>query len=215
MEHLENCDVEYHHLKKEISVAIKDITSQQFKFAVWTNPDGILNNQPVVIILEPEINKIIYPDHPHINSSFTYINYFMPNSICYTDDPSLLGNDAYTRIAEAIDQTSIWLFKHQIWLATRSKGNAIWIGPAKENEDNEQFSSLRNLSDKCWCNSNKTYYQCHLQQDFYNWKKLNPLINLSFINIDGSLNILEYQTFINRRNLLQKKTLRQLKNILL
>lgn len=192
LEHLDGCREKDHYIHKDIRSAIKNITSQKFVVAVWENEEGIYSGQPIVIPLEPEIDHITYPDHPHMNNNGLSQNYFLPYSVCYTDDPSSLGNNPYDRIKNAMLQTSVWLYKHQIWLSTRSRGKGLWIGPSIETEDKDQFNYLRNPYGVCRCGSNLQYYKCHLQQDFDLWKRYNPLVNLAkydYINTDGSINI--------------------------
>lgn len=197
LEHSANCKEQDHKINIRLKTAAKTIINQKFRVAVWENTDGVLGGQPVVIPLDPEINYNIYPDHPHLNAGGKVGNYYLPESICYTDDPPALGNDPYTRTEESIEQTYMWLFKHQVWLATRNTGKkGEWIGPQVERVEKEQFIFYRNPYGKCWCGSNKEYYQCHLNQDFkYMCESMPSVLNkhsIEFMDEYGNLNLEQY-----------------------
>lgn len=198
LKHLENCLAKEHNVNSKLKAAVKNISNQRFKIAVRESFDGIQNNQPVVISLEPEINLYMHPDHLHINAGDPCDNYYLPQSLCYTNNPAALGNDAYSRTLEAIQQTSIWLFRHQVWLATRNSGKGIWIGLEVKTEEKYQFEFLRDPYRKCRCGNNKNYHQCHLNEDFRKACELeSPLLNKEssfnkFKDESGNVNLKEY-----------------------
>lgn len=207
LEHLVDCKAPNHNIEKSLDNVISSIKNQKFRVAVWENTDGILNGQPVVIPLEPEINYKIYPDHPHINAclSVESKHYYLPESICYTNDPQALGDNPCDRIVQAIMQTNVWLFRHQVWLATRNKGKGIWLKPDVKADENLQIFALRNPHGKCRCGSNKEYYQCHLNQDFSNLPELVSNINKfknNFRDEYGNVNVVKYTEwwFLNVKN---------------
>lgn len=219
LEHLENCKEKEHYIKKELKTALKNITNQKFRIAVLDNTYGILDGQPLIIPLEPEINLSIYPDHPHINAGGSLSEYcYLPDTICYTNDPSALGDDAYTRTLAAIEESSVWLFKHQIWLVTRKTGKGIWIGPQVIVDEKKQFNFYRNPYGKCWCGSNKDYSKCHLYQDYRYWyKSLSPSIKDKFVFIDkcGNINLEDYNRWwMDFRHKPRANALAQLKKTL-
>ncbi|MHB1484461.1 MAG: hypothetical protein ACYCYI_07320 [Saccharofermentanales bacterium] len=214
---------EYNHLLPSVLTdVIKIIEPLTFSIAVWEGNFNLLSGQPIVFPLEPEITYDTYPDHPHINASCIWENMYIPESICYTDKPSELGNNSYTRILEAIQQTCIWLFKHQVWLASRKLGNRIWIGPELKTKDDDQFTFFRNPYGKCRCGNNSLYHLCHLTQDFKNGYKSqqNILLNsknifLLFSNPDGSFNLeLYYKWWLENHDFPHRKTLSQYKKAL-
>lgn len=219
LEHSDKCEEKNHSISKDLKTALKNISSQKFQMAVWENTEGVARNQPIVIALEPEINLGVYPDHPHINAGGVLSKSYLPESICYTDNPDLLGADTYTRVWEAIQQSSIWLFKQQLWIETRAKGKGKWIGLSVPTEEEVQFTFLRNPYGECWCGSNKIYHKCHLNQDFTYWvKTIPPFINkskYSFIMENGNINPMKYfDWWVQNRKNPQTIVMSRLKEIL-
>lgn len=215
--HYKHCNEENHILNINLKRALKKFKNQTYKIAIWEGNinDNFLDGQPVVISLEPEISFNIYPDHPHLNAAGILNNSYIPNSICYTDNPKALGNDPYERILEAIQQALIWLFKHQVWLASRKIGKGIWIGPQVSFDEKDQFKILRNPYGKCYCGSNKQYCKCHLNNDFKNECLREPRINF-YKNDDGHINLEKYNNLCMKYQLIpQVEGLKQLKKSLL
>lgn len=222
VEHSRECKSQDHNIEdKRLKAAVSSITAQSFKIAVWENTNNILGGQPVILPLEPEITYSMFPDHPHINAGGPGFGYYMPESICYTDNPKGLGNNPYDRVLEAIEQCYIWLFKHQVWLATRNTGKGIWIGSDVAAKEKEQFFYRRDPHGKCWCGSNKEYCHCHLEQDFRYACESEPTVItegyslISFRNGSDKLNLELYnQWWANNVKTPQSRILAQLKRIL-
>lgn len=221
LSHSELCTEKHHDLDDLLERALEETSDHTYMLAIWEGNDQVLNGQPVVISLDPEISFNIYPDHPHINAGglFKSENKYIPSSICYTDDPNALGDNQYTRILEAIHQTIIWLFKHQIWVSTKKIGKGIWIGPQVYNNENQQFSYYRDPYGKCRCGSNKQYYKCHLNEDFRNLC-LNESILLRpenrcstiFKKANGTVDVEKYRSYWEKKiNDPQNKVLSLLK----
>lgn len=196
--HSKNCRELEHHVEKNIKKIINKIPDQKFRFAVWENTNGFYGNQPIVIALDPEINFNIYPEHPHINGCIPANACYLPESLCYTDNPLALGNNIYDRTKEAIEQACIWLFGHQVWLATRQIGKGIWVIPDVKADESRQFASHRSPFSNCRCGSKKKYIDCHLDLDFRRLYQITPKLQNTKISItqfkmeDGSLNVKAY-----------------------
>ncbi len=150
--HCKNCMEEAHNLLPEIRNITMKFESISYDIAMWDNPDGYLENQPIFIPLNPEINKFKYPKHPHLNDMRVVVRdkkrIFIPNTICYLHDISNLSRNRNTRLFEAFSQIPIWLIKHQIWEKLRKKSDykydtyKAWIGqeqfiPIEKNANGE------------------------------------------------------------------------------
>jgi hypothetical protein len=218
--HSRECNKQTHKLNADLLAAAKAIEPQTFRIAVWEGNDLVINGQPVAIALEPEISYEMYPDHPHISVGCLLEKYCIPDSICYTDNPKELGDEPYTRVLEAVQQVCIWLFKHQVWLASRKLGKGIWIGPDVIAKEEEQFYYLRNPYGKCYCGRNMLYSKCHLDLNFKNACNLetiftHPACKFSrFKNNDGSLNLENYSHWWKNYNFTKRSTFNSLKRAL-
>lgn len=198
LKHLADCRESKHEIEKSLGTALSGIKNEKFRVAIWENTDGVLHGQPIIIPLNPEINYNIYPDHPHINTGIKALNYYLPESICYTNNPQTLGDNSCERIFNAILQTDIWLFRHEVWLATRNNRKGIWLKPDVKSDENLQFFFHRNPHGKCRCGSNKEYSQCHLNQDFKSVPELIPnmyLLKNNFRDEYGNINLKKYDTW--------------------
>ncbi|MEC1759899.1 SEC-C metal-binding domain-containing protein [Schinkia azotoformans] len=169
--HLECCEAHNHNnLQKDVRKALKDLKDQSFKVAVYAGLTNIkiLKNQPIAVVLEPEISYITYPDHPHLNvGGFDPANgFYFPDSLCYIDDPQQLGETKKERLLNAFDQISIWLFRHQVWESSRKyKKRGIWIGPQVGSFAPYDYPPILDPNRACWCGSNKPYKDCHSESD--------------------------------------------------
>lgn len=160
--------------------ALESMGDITFRVAIWPGQRDFLQGQPVAIGLDPPIMYDQYPDHPHISHPLpTPSGIIFPDSICYTDRPSSLGSDDYSRLVNAIDQICIWLFRHQVWLETRKIcGLGQWVGPAAPRFDS-MFHALRlDLQGRCWCGTKVAYRDCHWARDYAKYrtflKEQNP-----------------------------------------
>lgn len=168
--HSNKCGSISHSIPKPIQRAISHIEDEKFLVAVHPGHPAFYNGQPLAVTIEPTINLMVYPDHPHINHGI--IRYMkpeiiIPDSICYTDNPSSLGTNQYERLLSAFDEICIWLFRHQVWLATRKiAGRGRWIGPqAPSSLEPKQFAFYINPLGSCRCGNSKLYKDCHMQDD--------------------------------------------------
>ena len=171
--HSDKCNNQEHKFStkmRKVKKALGEIKDEYFFVAVYPGKIDSLNNQPVAIPLEPEINYAIYPDHPHLNeyriTQVEGVDFFLPPSLCYTDTPCDLGDDQYERLLAAFDLITIWLFRHQVWLAMRKQNlKPIWIGPEADLLPPEAYPKILNPQGKCRCSSQKKYLNCHMQYD--------------------------------------------------
>jgi hypothetical protein len=169
--HSLNCDSETNHnISKDLKRAIQLLKDETFLVAVLPEGPVGLKKQPVVIGIKPEINYFTFPDHPHLNEDGFYGNlkkFYFPHSFCYKHDHSEFTGDLYNRVLDAFEQVSIWLLRHQIWVATRnlhSKG--IWIGKGEPPLPNESFPRFLNPENRCRCGNKIKYKDCHMKADF-------------------------------------------------
>lgn len=167
--HSENCSSVYHELPERFKKALETVEDITFKVAVYKGHPELLGGQPVAVALEPAITYSEYSDHPHINTcQITKIGgreCFMPDSICYIENPADLGDNEYMRLLNAFDEIVIWMLRHQIWLETRKqKIPGLWIGRAAPRDD--RFMAVRlNPDGPCRCGKRVTYRSCHMPAD--------------------------------------------------
>lgn len=169
--HSRECQDNSHKIPPEFSfikALLKKIPNTTFQVAVYPGDSIAYGGQPLLIALEPEINYNLYPDHPHINvggeREFEGKKSFIPDSLCYTDLPETLGTDTFERIYAALEYGTEWLFRHLIWLETRKKGKAIWIGNQLITI-NMGYSNFLNPDGQCRCGKRKLYKDCHFMAD--------------------------------------------------
>lgn len=205
--HATNCNSTEHSIDLIFQNAIKNIKNRNYTIALWEGNELVLNGQPVAILLDPPINYDIFPDHLHINARrHERIGYFIPDSICYTIDPTALGDEPHVRIREAFIDICTWLFRHEVWLATRELGNAQWIGPQHiSSEHNINKSIIMNPYAPCYCGRKKTYSQCHMQSEVSEFYKRYGLpYNLNnHLQFWGKQLSLQIQTLSNLKRIMQ------------
>lgn len=167
--HSDNCGSEVHNLPKLLQQALSNIDDEKFLVAVHPGHPAFYSGQPLAVVLEPAINLMVYPDHPHINQGVIKHSpeIIIPDSICYTDSPASLGACQYERLLAAFDEVCIWLFRHQVWLATRKiAGRGKWIGPdAPTSLEPKRLAFYLNPLGVCRCGSSKIYKDCHMPDD--------------------------------------------------
>lgn len=101
----------------------------------------------------------------------------IPDSFCYTDSPKKLGVNLYERLENAIDQATMWLFSHQIWVETRKlQKEGIWIAPEAERFPDYVFPEFLNPQGYCRCGKKEKYKNCHFQSDFESMVHRNTLL---------------------------------------
>jgi hypothetical protein len=155
-----------------ICSVINEIEERPFKVAICTGTNQLLQGQPIAIVIEPQINYMVFPDHPHLNTGGTLMNkvkkeaFFLPESICYGYNKDVFGLTEYDKYLNVIDEVTIWLFRHQIWELTRKKtGNGIWIGRGEGVIPQELFPTFLNPNGNCRCGSKLKYKHCHYTKD--------------------------------------------------
>jgi hypothetical protein len=166
--HSLQCDSSDHPLSPELEKALEYIKDETYLVVVLPQGPIRLSKQPVAIALKPDINYFIYPDHPHLNEDGHYDwKFYFPHSFCYKHDHMSFQGDLYDRVLDAFEQISIWLFRHQVWLATRESGaKGIWIGKGQPPLPNGLFPRFLNPDNRCRCGNNRKYIDCHMKQDF-------------------------------------------------
>ena len=168
--HDPSCQSPNHKIENQVvKKVINNLKKQTFCIAVYLNPCGaplnqpLLMGRPIAIAVDPVISYSVYPDHPHLNLSnpiFQKTNEYFPDSLCYMTEK--LPIDNYERFLLALDTITIWLFRHQIWLATRKlEGEGIWIGPHEGILDDEAFAFRLDPSGRCRCGKGIKYADCH------------------------------------------------------
>ena len=168
--HFDDCTSKSHNISSKFSHVIKvlpNIKDQTFHIAVYPGEPGVLNGQPIAIPLEPTISYVQYPDHPHLNSGryIKQMNLFIPDTLCYTDNPKGLGSDPFSRLSSAFALISEWLYRHQVWLETRAKGKSTWIGRQAFTSKPEEFAEFINPNGPCRCGKQLLYKDCHMRKD--------------------------------------------------
>lgn len=170
---------------KVVRKAIKKLSEQTYKIVIYPGQSGILNGQPIIIPLDPEITYMRFPDHPHINPG-TALEckvklqgdiFTLPDSLCYTDDPKGLGTNMYERLENAIDQATIWLFSHQVWVETRKYiERGEWISIEATRFPDYEYPQFLNPDGMCWCGKKEMYRKCHLESDAKSYIHRNTVL---------------------------------------
>ena len=203
--HDPDCQNTNHKIEDEVvRSSIRHLKREKFRVAVYSNPLGVprkvplLMGRPMAIVVDPVISYTKYPDHPHLNMSNPIFhkgtNDYFPDSLCYMT--GTLPTHPHDRYLKALDTVTIWLFRHQIWLATREVSNkGIWIGPHEGALDDECFAYRLNPSDRCRCNSGKKYAQCH--QGIDSLKARNKIIDLSINENGGRLTQESWESLVH------------------
>lgn len=171
--HADSCTSTNHKLNDIKKDVINSIKPQRFVIAISQGNHGFWDNQPIAIGLDPVIDYMHYPDHPHLNMGGVIRKNFMdpfyvPDSLCYGFKPSLVhGMTEMEMLDEVFAQVSIWLFRHQVWVATKnSTGKGSWIGLQDPPIEDKYFTYKLNPFGKCRCGSGKAYVDCHLVEHF-------------------------------------------------
>lgn len=151
---------------KNVLSSLKDET---FRIGVCTGDERTLHGQPLVFALQPSITYMNYPDHPHLNSGGGNPSLYLPDSFCYgfTSEKERYGPSIYEKFIRVFDESTLFLFRHQIWLAIRKEfGQGKWIGPGdKLGLPAEVYPQFLNPLGKCRCGKNVRYGLCHLPLD--------------------------------------------------
>ncbi|WP_041272260.1 hypothetical protein [Desulfitobacterium hafniense] len=177
--HSNSCNRHDHALDDVIEEALNRLKEETFLIAVHPNtykpflhsllPYG---GKPLAIPFNPVISYMNFPDHPHLNMGnnealLPGIPLAIPDTICFTAEPnSGLGDTLKDRLLYTFDQLTIWLLRHQIWVATREiTGHGKWIGPHEGQLEAEDFLQRLNPQGSCRCGNKKPYNFCHLKED--------------------------------------------------
>jgi hypothetical protein len=174
IEHLNDCCGNHSIPSQIVRKSIKYLTPQTFLIALYMDGTSFLMNRPVAIVVEPEISYMTFPEHPHLNmGSFdTKTRSFFPDSLCLGGKEHDWGESEKDRLYEAISQTAIWLYRHQIWVETRRyKTRGEWIGPGADPLPGYCYPQHINPHGTCWCGNKKSYKDCHRYNDLIDWAK--------------------------------------------
>jgi SEC-C motif len=100
----------------------------------------------------PQISKLRFPDHRHINAD---------GSICpYFATETELPWHGRT-VATFLDYVSIWFAKHHVWEKTGANESAVWLGSQAPHTPSDVLKEV-GRNDRCPCGSGKKFKQCHL-----------------------------------------------------
>jgi hypothetical protein len=159
-----------HSIPYLVKRVIGNLKEQKFLVAIYPGAYGVYGGQPIAVAIEPQINYILYPDHPHLNpghytNRLDGKNLFIPDSFCYTDDPSKLGTDNFDRLLNSFCKISVWLLRHQVWLETRKINERLWIGLEGKPLQPSEYPLFLNPSGLCRCGNKKEYMNCHMMSD--------------------------------------------------
>lgn len=202
--HSDLCKSNVHKLKSQWKRAVEGIKREKYTVAIYPGSDGILNSQPIAVVLDPPINYTVYPDHKHLNIGGRYSeDLILPDTICYTDNPEELGEELDKRIFQAYKYVTVWLYRHQLWLACRElKVEEKWIGTQVKNFDNRNYIYAIEPIGRCRCGSDKEYIECHMPEDFSYFKNISLKSAENYIKNNRVSVIKEYaEKFASPRNL--------------
>lgn len=177
LRHSPNCQHRRHDLPRTVQNALRHkIQPTQFRVAVREEGrDSNSASYPKAIAFEPEISRLAYPGHPHLNLT-------IPCTICYCTDGNDLGTTPEERMLAALHQISIWLFRHQIWEVTRK-----WIGPEAPGFPSYTLALFLNPAGPCRCGHNTRYIDCHLINDVRQVQRCSLDPQLSSLTLSDAL----------------------------
>jgi hypothetical protein len=188
--HYDNCGNKFHKLDKKLLKLLDQLPSEFYNQEITLliqspvpqidKGNYLYGGQPLVHIINPYINFESFPDQPHING---FIYNKIPTSLCYTDDYAFFENSSYEeKIIYAILQSTIWLFKHLLWVYLKEKQYIKpWIGPASEELPPEDMPFLLSQKTPCICGSKKEFGKCCFKKLYL--KKSGVLINDSQMRV--------------------------------
>ena len=178
--HLEKCKELDHNIDMQIAKCLSYLKAENFRVAINLKEEAPLY-QPLAISLDPLISFNKYPDHPHINDDLEHTDMAkagvkLPESICYIANACELGDTYEDRLFAAIGIIVIWLFRHQLWLASRKiygRGKGIWIGEHIPYFDEPGcYVEHINPYGSCRCGSDKSYMVCCMNGDSHSLRKM-------------------------------------------
>lgn len=192
--HYESCKEEEHKVTTKLRKALKHVQEETFKVAIYAGHKIINNGQPIVIVLDPDINYEVYPDHQHLGVAGRITSKaFIPGSLCYTANYKEFGEEDDIMLYNIFSQITIWLFRHQIWIATREiYGKGIWIGPQEGSLRPIDFFYGFNPNGICRCGSTKSYIDCHMISDAAVIFKFKPEDAKAYIDKHRDILIRDY-----------------------
>lgn len=166
--HYIGCANSNHNTSRWIKEILPELVDQKFRIAICTGSDDYLMGQPIAIAIEPHINYMLYPDHPHLNLGGFYKGIYIPDSFCYgyTVSPEIYGPTEYDRYINTFDEVTLWLLRHQVWEALRKRSvKNKWIGPHEGELPPIAFAKSLNPFGNCRCGNKQLYINCHLSYD--------------------------------------------------
>lgn len=166
---------------------IDNLKNERFRIGICTGDEKVLLGQPIVIALKPTISYIEYPDHPHLNTGGDFGNLYLSDSFCYgyTSEPDRYGPSTYDKFIRVFDESTLWLFRHQVWVEIRNEvGKGKWIGPGdKIGLPKEVYAGTLNPLGRCRCGKSRRYLDCHLSND------ISQSVEKRSITLNKSINI--------------------------
>ncbi len=200
---------------KAVEKVLNKLEDPIYEIMIYLNTTEACSYQPLVFSINPLINYLTYPTHPHINCYFNDIKvmqgkYFFPQSICYNDANNSLGDTEYEIIKESLWNTSLWHFRHRIWEETQNSTNkGIWIGPNKEYFDNGyNYLTELNPYGLCRCGRNKKYYECCMEKDLKELDKISKnILNPNYRKAELRTSLYPYRKYHSQMDMKSRKFL--------
>lgn len=151
-----------------IGQCLHTISDTAYNVAIYSNiNDGqsecLYLGQPLVVVFSPAIDYIRYPGHLHLNTGAIVreTGHYMPDTLCYRKSfEELLALPLRERLLETLFEVSMWLYRHQIWVASGE-----WIGEHEPTLGPETFHHHLNPAGYCRCGSGKKYRACCMPRD--------------------------------------------------
>ena len=135
-------------MHQQLQPPIRGIASFQISFrirATLPRPPAV----PYVQVLEPEVSRKLFPNHPHILTIGDI------DVAC----PSLPSFDPFdwqrNTIVDYLDKTMLWLVRHAVWAQT-----GTWLGKGWPH-DPRILACIIDRRSPCPCGSGKWYLACH------------------------------------------------------
>lgn len=166
--HSPDCGGRRHDLPRRLRQVVERHLPRD-EFLIGVCPD---TRFPAAIALKPEVSYDVFPDHIHLypcQRGALAPDLVLPDSLCYTTGQ--LDDDEDKRVIDAFHHICVWLFRHQVWRATREGGEGAWIGPQLPFAAAGTRANRLNPRGPCWCRGGRGYADCHLLEDVAAWRK--------------------------------------------
>lgn len=213
--HSAYCEKDSHDVDDDLlKGSLLHIPEETFDIAIWEGNEGVRNGQPIAVAVNPLISYYQFPDHPHISASFKCITsngpVYFPYSLCFNYQETMVPKEevGYEILHKSLCQIGIWLFCHQVWIATRNHGKSQWISyddvPAIEED---QFGYFRNPYLPCRCGSGRKYIECHFGTDMHQDCARRYLIDEGLWGQENFIDMIAYNKWYREKTVAEVSTL--------